>query len=206
MHAHTNMHMHTRTHTHTDICMHTHTPTHEHADTHTHTYIHLHTHTYTHARTHKHTHAHTHTHRCTRTHADRDVDTGTHTNAHAHIHTHCPCHCDCTHLARKVSQGCHVWGGNASVFLYHILMQYDRNAKSRSSGGSRALLHRCMAMAHCRRGLAPTDIRQLRAICHNRVAWLARPVRRPVRHFAVGAQAPTYLGRSSSLCAMSSRN
>ena len=59
------------------------------------------------------------------------------------------------------------------------------------------------ALAHCRRGLAPTDISQLRAICHNHAAWLARPVQRPARHFEVGAQDHTFLGRSSSLCSLS---
>ena len=44
-------------------------------------------------------------------------------------------------------------------------------------------------MAHGRRGLAPTDICQLRATCHNHAAWLARPVQRPVRHFEVSTQA-----------------
>ena len=55
-----------------------------------------------------------------------------------------------------------------------------------------------VAMAHGRRGLAPTDICQLRAICHNHAAWLARPVPRPVRHFEVGTQAHAYLGGSIS--------
>ena len=55
-----------------------------------------------------------------------------------------------------------------------------------------------VAMPHGRRGLAPTDIRQLRAICHNHAAWLARPVQRPVRHFEVGTQAHAYLGGSIS--------
>ena len=55
-----------------------------------------------------------------------------------------------------------------------------------------------VAMAHGRRGLAPTDICQLRAICHNHAAWLARPVQRPVRHFEVGTQAHAYLGGSIS--------
>ena len=30
-----------------------------------------------------------------------------------------------------------------------------------------------VAVAHGRRGFAPTDIRQLRAICHKHAAWLA---------------------------------
>ena len=55
-----------------------------------------------------------------------------------------------------------------------------------------------VAMAHGRRGLAPTDICQLRAICHNHAAWLARPVQRPVRHFEVGTQAHAHLVGSIS--------
>ena len=50
-----------------------------------------------------------------------------------------------------------------------------------------------VAMAHGRRGLAPTDIRQLRAICHNHAAWLDGPIQRSVRHFEVFAQAHTDL-------------
>ena len=56
-----------------------------------------------------------------------------------------------------------------------------------------------VATTHGRRGLAPTDIRQLRAICHNHAAWLARPVQRPVRHFEVFAQAHAYLEGAVSI-------
>ena len=62
-----------------------------------------------------------------------------------------------------------------------------------------------VAMAHGRRWCMLTDIRQLRAICHNHAAWLARPVHRPVRHFEVGTQAHAYLGRSIARRAMSQR-
>ena len=51
-----------------------------------------------------------------------------------------------------------------------------------------------VAMAHGRTASGRKDIPELRAICHNHAAWLARPVQRPVRHFEVGTQAHAYLG------------